>query len=329
MNSLCVPDQNAPELSPQVQLPAQLAPDFGLRPLVSSHNLHRSALFSDAALIELLDRFPRGNLYALTTGNDPTRPEQNQLALSEHVSGADLLRAVNKGRFWLNLTRVDNFDVRFKRILDQIYAQLAALLPAFRPDWKQGSLLISSPRALVYYHVDGPASVLWHLRGHKRVWVYPANDTRYAKREDVEDIVAGVRHEYLPYKTSFDDAASVYDLEPGQWIVWPQNAPHRVLNLDDLNVSLTTEHFTPTTRRRARVLAANRFLRTRLGLSGLSARESGPAPFLKVAAHWVAKRSGFDDARPKRHVATMRVDPDAPEGVARLAPPDLAGKANA
>jgi hypothetical protein len=330
MNAVCAPNQSAPELPASiVSLSAGDARDFGVRTLVSSHDLHRSELFTDAGLIDLLDRFPRGNLYALTTGADPARPDQNQFALSENVSGADLLRAVRKGRLWLNLTRINYADDRYRELLARLYAQLAAQVNGFKPDWIQGNLLISSPHAIVYYHADGPASVLWHMRGRKRVWVYPANDTRYVRADAMEDIFAGVRHEYLPYETSFDDAALVIDLQPGQWISWPQNSPHRVVNLDGLNVSLTTEHFTRQTRRRARVYVANRFLRTRFGMTNLSTRDQGPAAFAKAVMHKAAKLTGFDRAPPKRHVATMRVDAEAPQGVVALAQPDAAGKASA
>jgi quercetin dioxygenase-like cupin family protein len=32
----------------------------------------------------------------------------------------------------------------------------------------------------------------------------------------------------------------VYQLEPGDVVSWPHNAPHRIENLDSLNVSLST-----------------------------------------------------------------------------------------
>ncbi len=305
-------------LTPAVQLFAVNKADFGRRPLVATHNLNQLELFTDAALIDLLDHFPRKNLYALTMGNDPTRREDNQLALNEGVSGADLLRAVKNGRLWLNVTRVDRADRRYRALIDQLYAQLAIQVPGFSPDFSQGTLIISSPHTLVYYHADGPASVLWHIRGRKRIWVYPALDERYMNRELLEDIFAGVRHEYLPYENAYDQAAVVYDLEPGQWVAWPQNAPHRVTNLDSVNVSLSTEHFTRQSRRRARVYVANRFFRTRLGLSGLSAREAGPAAVMKTVVHRLARKAGLDRLQMKQHTPSMRVDPDAPGGVVAL-----------
>jgi len=294
--------------------------DFGRQPTAGRHELHHSELFTDAALIDLLDHMPRAQVHALTMGSDLTRPQDNRLALHDGVSGADMLRAVRGGRLWLNITRVDRADARYRRLVDQMYGELAAVVGGFAPDSSQATLLVSSPHALVYYHVDGPATVLWHLRGHKRVWVYPALDERYATREALEGIFAGVQHEYLPFDPSFDAGAAVFDLEPGQWLAWAQNAPHRVSNLDSLNVSLSTEHFTPDSRRRARVYAANRYLRVRWGLANLSARESGAGAMMKAVVHRLARLAGVDPAQTKRHVATLRVDPDAPHGVTPLDP---------
>lgn len=317
------PEEERTAFAPTIQLPTAGNADFGVRPMVATHNLHASELFTDAALIDLLDRFPRKNLYALTMGTDPVCCE-NRLALHDGVSGAELLRAVRNGRLWLNVTRVDRVDRRYRALIDQLYAQLAVQVPGFVPDFSQGTLLISSPHALVYYHADGPALVLWHIRGRKRVWVYPALDNHFMQREHLEDIFAGIRHEYLPYENVYDQSAQVYDLEPGQWIAWPQNAPHRVTNLDSVNVSLSTEHFTRQTRRRARVYVANRFFRARFGLSGLSAREDGPVAMLKILAHQLARKAGLDSLQPKQHLFSMRVDPDAPQGVVSLDANDMA-----
>ncbi len=313
-----IPEIKSLSWSPKVQLPEASKSDFGQQTIVGRHNLHESKLFTDEALIDLLDRFPRQNLHALTMGSDPTRPEENRLAVNEGVSGADLLSAVKKGRFWLNITRVDRADRRYRQLIDELYAQLSAQVPGFEPDLSQGSLLISSPNALVYYHADAPASVLWHFRGRKRVWVYPAMDARYLQREVLEDIFAGVRHEYLTFDQAFDADAEVYDLEPGQWITWTQNAPHRVTNFDSLNVSLTTEHFTRQSRWRARVYSANRFLRVRFGVHGLSVNEQGPGAVMKTVIHRLAAKLGLDPARVKRHIPTLRIDLDAPGAIAPL-----------
>jgi hypothetical protein len=302
----------------RVDLPPASRGNFGTQPLVATHNLHENELFSDAALVELLDRFPREHLYALTMGNDSEHTDGNQLAVHDGVSGADLLRAVRDGRLWLNITRVDRADPRYRALIDELYAQLVRQAPGFAPLASQGTLLLSSPHVLVYYHADAPTTVLWHIRGRKRVWVYPALDERYMRRDHLEDIFAGVRHEYLPYEPAYDEGAVVYDLMPGQWATWPQNAPHRVTNLDSLNVSMTTEHFTRESRWRARVYTANRFFRTRMGVQSLSTREGGAGAVLKAVAHRLASKAGLYPLQLKHHVPVLRVDPDAPGGVVAI-----------
>jgi hypothetical protein len=305
-----------------VEMTESARQQFGREACLVGHNLHTTDLFSDEALADLLDRFPRQHLYALSMGDDPTRPDENRLALHDGVSGKELLRAVRHGRLWLNITRVDRVDAQYRVLIDALYEQLAATVSDFRPISSQGTLLVSSPRALVYYHADGPASALWHIRGRKQVWVYPALDERFAKREFIEDIFAGVRHEYLPYRHDFDTDAQCYELEPGQCVSWPQNAPHRVTNLDSLNVSLSTEYFTRASRQRQRVYIANRFFRTRLGVRNPSAHESGLIAAGKVFVQRVANKFGLDPVQYRSHSAALRVDADAPHGVAPLAADD-------
>ncbi len=303
---------------PTVDLYDRSRRDFGVRPVMSTHNLHRHPLFSDEALVELLDHYPREHLYALTMGTDDTRTDDNRLAVHDGVSGASLLRAVKSGRLWLNVTQVHTADRRYRALIEQLFAQLVVLVPGLRPESTQGTLLISSPHALVYYHADASPSVLWHIRGRKRLWVYPAADDRYVNREHLEDIYAGVRHEYLPYDPSYDQAAVVYDLQPGQWVSWPCNSPHRLVNLDCVNVSLSTEYCTRDSRARARVYVANRFLRTRLGLRNLSTRGNGVAALVKTSAHRIARRCGWDPLQLKRHIPLLRVDPEAPGGTVAI-----------
>jgi hypothetical protein len=179
-------------------------------------------------------------------------------------------------------------------------------------------VLISSPQALVYYHADAPANMLWHVRGRKRIWIYPAMDERYLQRESLEDIFAGVRHEYLPYAADFDRDAVCYDVEPGQWVAWPHNAPHRVTNLEGLNISLATEHFTAESLRRQRVYVANRFLRKRCGVKNPSPREDGPVAILKTVAHRAIARFGLDPLQYKRYAPVLRVNARAPNCVSAL-----------
>jgi hypothetical protein len=310
------------------QLPRSSIDDFGRRIATGRHTLGENSLFSDTALVALLDNFPREHLYAHDMGDDPNRIDVNRLASHDGVSGAELLQAVRSGRLWLNVTRIDRVDGRCRLLIDQLYDALCVQLPSFEPMSCCGTLLISSPHALVHYHADASASVLWHVRGRKRVWVYPALDSNFLRRELLEDIYAGARHEFVPYVAALDSGAEVFDLEPGQWIAWPHNSPHRIANLDSLNVSLVTEHTTPTGQRRSRVYLANRFLRTRLGVRNPSAREDGVVAVAKTVVQRVARKLGLDPVRLRQHVAVAQVAAEAPGGLLALcASPADAGAA--
>lgn len=300
-------------------LPRPCIEAFGTRIVTGRHRLQERELFSDTALVALLDHFPREHLYAHDMGDDPARIDVNRLAQHDGVGGAELLQAVKNGRLWLNVTRIDRVDGRCRLLIDQLYDALCVQMPAFDPLACGGTLLISSPHAMVHYHVDGPSSVLWHVRGRKRVWVYPAIDQHFLRRELLEDIFAGARHEFVPYVPALDSGAEVFDLEPGQWIAWPQNSPHRISNLDSVNVSLVTEHSTPASQRRTRLYLANRFLRTRLGVSNPSPREEGAAALAKIALQRVARKLGLDRVELRHHVAVDRVVAAAPGGVMPLA----------
>ena len=308
-----------------VNLSSEDRAGFDRRLVVAKHRLgvdsDTAPLFSDEAIAGILDDYPAEWLFALTMGSDPERPEDNERVQHTGVSGAEVLDAVSRGRLWLNITNIDQVDPRFRALTDLLYAEIAAAVPGFTVDESHATLLVSSPQAMVYFHVDGPPSFLWHVRGRKRVWVYPHLDERVLSRELLEDVYAGTRQEYVPYSTSFDDMAEVRNLEPGDVAMWPHNSPHRVSNLDTINVSLVTDHWTPDARRRARVYKANQFLRvhTPIPHDRLGTAESGPMAMAKVAVHHVGRRLHLDDPPNKAHrPPRYRIDPFSPDGLSAL-----------
>jgi hypothetical protein len=294
--------------------------EFSFRPLVSKHRLHELVLPSDDELIALLDNYPRERLQAFTMGTDPCRRDDWHYVDASAASGEEIFAAVLRGRLWLNLLRVDLADDRYGEAIQQLTSELQEQcdnLGLRSIDF--GTLLISSPGAMVYYHFDVTHQALWHLRGSKRIWLYPACDERFASREIMEEIFAGTYEfdEELPYAPEFDQDAVVYQLEPGDVVSWPQNAPHRIENLDSLNVSLSTGFDTDAADRRQIIYSANHLFRRRLGLPTVSTRETGPAASMKCFGYRVFRRAGW---LPKSKAATpdypknLRIDPTAPLG---------------
>jgi hypothetical protein len=303
-------------------LPAWTTTDseaFGVQPILLQHHLHELDLFSQDALLALLDSYPPERLQAFTMGQDPLRREQWQPVSCDGVSGKDLFGAVQRGRLWLNLLRADLADRRYAELVGRLHAGLSAQCPSLGLlSITFATLIISSPDAMVYYHADGPSQVLWHIQGAKRVWVYPVDDARFAPPEIIEEIMAGT-YEYdeeLPYSSDFDAHARVFDLKPGDVLSWPHNAPHRVVNLGTLNVSLSTGLATKAVQRRKLVISANGFFRQRLRIPVRSSRAYGLAAEAKCLAYRLLRRAGFDPPRPRPpYQPRLRIDPDSPLGV--------------
>lgn len=298
--------------------------EFSFRPLVSKHRLHELNLFTDDELIRLLDNYPRERLQAFTMGTDRCRRDDWHYVDAADTSGKDIFAAVQGGRLWLNLLRVDLVDRRFGEALEQLTADLREQCPRMGLiSINFGTLLISSPRAMVYYHFDASHQALWHLRGAKRIWLYPACDERFAARETMEEIFAGTYDydEEIPYSPDFDEHAAVFDLKPGEVVSWPQNAPHRVENLDTLNVSLSTGFVTQAADRRYLVYAANHLFRRQFGLPTTSTRETGLAASTKCLAYRAFRRAGLlpkGKGATRAYPKSLRVDPVAPLGFSRV-----------
>jgi len=292
------------------------------RAVTTQHRLLESGLFDDDQLIRVLDTHPRHNLNVHTMGTDAAESNDWREGDATKLTGQQLLEATKAGRLWLNVRNMVLHHKPYADLIHSLYNELEQKMPGFQAVERSANLLISSPNAMVYYHLDIPCNMLWHLRGVKRVWAYPPNDERYVTQEKIEDVICGICNEELDYQPEFDDEAMVVDLKPGNMITWPQNTPHRVSNLEGINVSLTTEHFTPKAKRRVKVFRANRLFRSKLGYQQLSTATEGLSYQTKVAA-FNCVRAWQKFFPPKKedgysYPVTFKLDPTNPTQIREL-----------
>jgi hypothetical protein len=244
--------------------------------LLFEHNLHQSELFSDEALIALIDRYPREALEVFTMGYDPTTFGQWYLGRRGDLDGRALMAGVKAGRLWLNLRKVNHHDPAVKSLADRMFEEIGAQTGVSTLKEDLG-LLISSPNAHVFYHLDTPLVMLWQLRGTKTVYIYPPEEP-FVSDERLEGVVLRESDEQLPYEFWWDRGALRHDLKPGEMMTWVQNAPHRIVNQDMVNVSLSIEFMTPKALWRANLIYANGCLRRFFNLK----------PSLKDSPRWLA-----------------------------------------
>lgn len=270
---------------------ADTARRWASEPLRLKHRLHTDPLFSMDALAELIDSYPRQHYSLVQVGTPGQRRLWREGEIGK-LSGARVIDSIANGRMWLNLRNVSAVDKRFRALLDQLFGEIAERVPGFSAFSSTMGILISSPKAEVYYHMDLPGQSLWQIHGKKRVYVYPA-EPPFRRDEDLERIALYQLEIDIPFDPTYDRYAQVFEIEGGEMLHWPLNAPHRVENLDCLNVSMTTEYWTEPIRRSQMINLANGILRHKLGVTPRSRSIAGPGFWAKAALQAGVKRAGL------------------------------------
>ncbi len=284
-------------------------------PLKLRHRLADHDLFSDDVLARLIESYPREHYQLMQPARAAdTGSRDGDL---DGVSGQTALAAIAKGRMWLNLRNVALVDARYADLMRRIFTEIGERVPGFRTVSETIGILISSPRSQTHYHADLPGQSLWQIRGRKRMFVYDPVEP-FLSRAQIERITLS-RKEFIAYEPWFDDHARIFDLEPGDMIHWPLNAPHRVDNHDCLNVSMTMEFFTPEIRRRHIVNRANAILRV-FRIPPRSAATLGPGYYAKAALQRAFRNLPIVKRQDEMTVRrpTFRPDPTQPDAVADL-----------
>lgn len=296
--------------------------------LLFNHDLHTSELFSDDALIALIDRFPREGVEVFTMGYDPTNWKQWFFGRRCNLDGSDLdgrqlMEGVRSGRLWLNLRKVNHHDPAVGTLCDRLFEEISTKtgISTLKPDL---GLLISSPNAHVFYHLDIPLVMLWQIRGVKTVYLYPPQAPCVADTA-LEGIALRESDEQMPFDRAFDRLAFVHDLKPGEMLTWVQNAPHRIVNRDMVNVSLSIEFMTPKAIWRANLIYANGLLRRWFGLKPqLASRNLWLEP-LKIAYARIIKLAGGYKGNKSPLKASFHLDASRPGAILfddGIAPPE-------
>lgn len=292
---------------------SQLVDDFKNGIFIAEHNLHQDPLFSDDALKVLIAKHPAdlSMIYAMPMqqGTEESFREGD----FANRSPDEILEAVKKGRLWVQLLQLNNAHPEFKDLENRIIKEMKQRIKGYFPTKRKFSLLISSPGINVSYHADIPRNALWHLRGEKRVYIYPATN-EFLSDEALEGICLGVTQESIPYKDEFDKKAFVADLKPGQVATWPVNAPHRIENQDSLNVSMVMEYFEPHALLKYSVYYTNGILRRRFGWKPRSTKYQGPLAWLKLVTAVIFRKLKLQKTHTRARYLSFAVDPANPQG---------------
>ncbi len=249
------------------------------------HRLEETGLFTDEALARLIDEHPRDELTVCTMRPNPPPHETWIAGDPGKLTGAELVEAARKGALWVSPRSAMTKNPRYKVVFDRLMGEFtkATGIPHLTAD---AAVLISSPNMGIFFHVDPAETMLWHIRGHKTIFVYPPREDHVTEAA-LEAILHKETLSDLPYNSLMENEVTPVMLSPGEGAYWPLHSPHRVINGEDLNVSISIEFSSPRSMLTNSVFYTNGALRRRFGWAPKSrgvAQAVSPAYLLAAKA---------------------------------------------
>ena len=279
-----------------------------------NHRLAETGLFTDEALADLLDEYPRDQVTICTMRENPPPAERWIAGDATGLSGAELVEATRRGRLWISPRTAMIDHPKYRPVYDKVMAEFTKQtgIQVLRGS---AAILISSARMGVFLHVDAAETMLWHVRGNKTMYVYPTKEELISERS-LEAILLKETLSDLPYQPWMEAEAVAVPLAPGEAVSWPIHSPHRVVNGDNTNVSVSVEYTTRRSMLKNGVHCVNGRLRRELGLNP----RAEAVPELMKPAYWAASKAWQKLSPPKQnalasHGRQFDVDLSAPNCV--------------
>jgi len=284
-----------------------------------THGLNETGLFSDEALLKLLKKHPSHLLDVCSMGDSdhPHYPNKFRTGDFRDIPAEVILEAAKAGRVFINLRQAMNVHAEYKDVLDSMYGSIAQKT-GNKTYSANGGILISSPISQTPYHFDKTEVILWHIRGAKKIIVYPRTQ-KFIPDTAYETAVTNILEDDLPYEKSFDKDAIVVDLEPGMGVTWPLNSPHRVDN-SAFCVSVTTEYSTRESGLKNAAMITNATLRHKLGMDVSYEKDGDMSRYIKSMFGRVLKKTGIAHKTKTTDMVTFTLDPKDPGYVVDVDP---------
>lgn len=292
--------------------------NYGKQVMVVEHRLNETGLFTDEALAAMLDEHPNHLIDFQHLPDNPDYPDQQVTVDFSGADGATMVKAAkSSGKVWINVREAMNQRPEYKKILDQLHEELESHTGknADRRNCR-GGILISSATAATPYHSDPTMTHLWHIRGHKKAWVYPKTQG-FLPDKHYESIVLGQVDEDMPFNYAMDKDAVVAgaDLTGGEMVTWPHRSPHRVENVS-FCVSMVMEFSTTRSAFTNAGMFANGVLRRKYGRNPSWVNASAPEKVAKAALGRVMRNMGARKTFRRKDLVHFKLD-ETVEGFVR------------
>jgi ribosomal protein L16 Arg81 hydroxylase len=178
-------------------------------------------------------------------------------------ASADRILQLSETSDWVKISYANVLDPDFAllhRTLLAEFEELTGIPIRESMNWSGMTVFMNSPHLAVPYHFDHETNFLMQIKGKKEVYLFDQTDRAVLTEREIEDFYRG---NPMAGKSKEDRGhlGSRFILNPGDAVHHPPLAPHRILNLDDISVSLSIFFTFPEADLRAHVYQVNSFLR--------------------------------------------------------------------
>lgn len=204
-----------------------------------SHNLAGNPLFTLDRLKEVASVLDTGNPKdaEVRMGGDDIDAEFDFADKSEGsvADAIDRLATTNRWVMFGDLTRVPGYA----EIVAELTNTIAGLIKPHGDEMisTNSFIFISSPGAFTPYHFDAEHNILFHLVGNKKFATCPLGSPWLSPEQ--QEVFFATNDNMLPWDPSWEEAATIKRMNPGDAIYVPYKVPHWVENGDEVSVSLS------------------------------------------------------------------------------------------
>ncbi|HSK51092.1 MAG TPA: cupin domain-containing protein [Solirubrobacterales bacterium] len=236
----------------------RLAASFSREPFGVRHHLADHELLTVEALAKLAEALPSESI-------EHNRGDVDAVVADERVEHSDeapgeIARNIATNGCWMVLKNIEQLPA-YQALLDDLLDEVDPLVKGREGgmNLRESFVFLSAPHSTTPAHTDHEHNFLLQVRGTKQMNIGRFADVE-AEQLQVEKMFAGKRNmDRLP------EDPTAYELDPGDGVYVPPNAPHWVVNGPEASVSLSITFRTPVTERGAVVHTFNSHLR-RVGL---------------------------------------------------------------
>lgn len=258
--------------------------NYPTRSFAYNHDLAQHSLFNLPRLIELAKSMDRDRIEYNSGDLDPGHKYEDTPKID--LSVEETIRQIKDCHAWMVIKNVEH-DPEYKDFIKTCLDQVSDRLPQGAEPLEdlQGFIFVSSANSTTPFHIDAEENFFIQIRGDKSFHVFENDDCELVSEESME--ISPGKFRNMNYDETYEQRATVYELEPGDGIFVPYMMPHWVRTGDEYSISMAITWKTRS------VLNCNkvRFMNAVLRRAGLVQSPPGQKPWadgLKVAAYNMA-----------------------------------------